>query len=93
MKLETLRNLNKDDILGALGLGTRRSTSDKWVNGMAWLGAGLVVGAVVALAFAPKSGSELRSDMSWRLRSARDRASETVDRVRDQVDRKLHGSV
>jgi len=27
------------------------------------------------------------------LRSARDRASETVDRVRDQVDRKLHGSV
>lgn len=41
---------------------------------------GAVVGAAVALAFTPKSGEELREDLS-------DRANDLSDRVNDSIER------
>ena len=69
MKLEELKSLSKDDILGALGLETKRSTSGVVASGLAVFGMGLVVGAAAALMMAPKTGRELRDDVSSRLRS------------------------
>lgn len=93
MKLESLRDVNKHDVLGALGLAVRPSESEKWTTGIMWLGAGLMAGAALALVFAPKSGRDMRDDLGSRLRSARDRASESVERVRDQARRALQGDV
>ena len=75
MKLRDITDLDKEDILGALGLQTRSSTTS-WVFGTLGLfGLGIVVGAGVALMLAPKPGSELRRDLEGRLRSVRERVS------------------
>jgi hypothetical protein len=89
MKLESLRDLSKDDILGALGLSTLPTPMEKWGGTLAWFGAGLAVGAVVALAFAPKTGRDLRHDMRNKFRSARNKASETVSHVMEKAERAL----
>jgi hypothetical protein len=75
MKLRDLTDIEKDDILGALGLQTKSSTTS-WVLGTLGLfGLGMVIGAGVALMVAPKPGSELRRDLEGRLKSVRDRVA------------------
>jgi len=69
MKIEDLKSLSKNDILAALGLETKRSTTNVVASSLAVLGIGLVVGAAAALMFAPKSGRDLREDVEARLRS------------------------
>lgn len=73
MKLRDLTDIEKDDILGALGLQTKSSTTS-WVLGtLGIFGLGMVIGAGVALMVAPKPGAELRRDLEGRLKTARDR--------------------
>ena len=71
--------------------------SDQDGNSFVWFLAGLGVGAVVGLLYAPRSGSEtrevLRSKaeegrdyMKERARQAREQASDWVDRGRDVVN-------
>jgi gas vesicle protein len=43
--------------------------------------AGALVGAALALLFAPKSGAALRRDIARRAREARDEAADQVERV------------
>lgn len=70
MNLKDLRNLDKDEILGMLGLETKTSTS-AWLAGtLGTFGVGLLVGAGIALMLAPKPGRELREDLRERLRRA-----------------------
>ena len=45
---------------------------------LALLGAGALIGATVALFFAPKSGAELRRDVSDKLSAAGDKAVEAT---------------
>jgi gas vesicle protein len=47
--------------------------------------AGALVGAALALLFAPKSGAALRRDIVRRTREARDEAAEQVERVRERA--------
>ena len=68
MKFSDITHLGKDDILGALGLASKRSASAMVVESLAVFSVGLLVGASVALALAPKSGRELRQDISSRIR-------------------------
>jgi hypothetical protein len=75
MKLRDITDLDKEDILGALGLQTKNSTVG-WVFGTLGLfGLGMVIGAGVALMVAPKPGSELRRDLEGRFRSVRERVT------------------
>ena len=69
MKLEDLKSLNKEDILGALGLESKRSSTNVIASSLGVFSIGLVVGAAAALMFAPKAGRELRDDVGTRLRS------------------------
>ncbi len=71
MKLSDIRDLNKDDILSALGLATKPSTSDRLLGTLGVFGVGLLVGAGAALLFAPKSGQALREDLGDRFRKLR----------------------
>jgi gas vesicle protein len=68
-------DFNKKDILSALGLETESSF---WTAAMAGFGVGCLVGAAVAIMVAPKSGKELRSDIS-------DKARDLINRGKDEV--------
>jgi gas vesicle protein len=68
--------MSKDDVLGAIGLA-KRPTTTRWLSGtLAILGAGIVVGAAAALLLAPKRGRELRSTISARLSKTPARTNE-----------------
>ncbi len=68
-------DFNKKDILSALGLETE---SNFWTAAMAGFGVGCLVGAAVAIMVAPKSGKELRSDLT-------DKARDLINRGKDEV--------
>ena len=68
-------DFNKRDILSALGLETESSF---WTAAMAGFGVGCLVGAAVAIMVAPKSGRELRSDLTDKARDLIGRGKEEV---------------
>ncbi len=77
---ELARNLpSTEEIIRALGLQTRRSHASDVVPSVALFGAGLLVGAGLALLFAPTSGRELREELGERAADLRDRATATAD--------------
>jgi hypothetical protein len=79
MNLKDLRNLDKDELLGMLGLETKPSTV-RWLSGaLGTFGIGMLVGAGIALMLAPKPGRELRGDIRDRLRRAPDDIREAVN--------------
>ena len=85
MKIRDLTDMDKDDILGALGLQTKSSTTS-WVLGTLGLfGLGMVIGAGVALMLAPKPGSELRRDLEDRLRNVRERVAGNNGQLDSQI--------
>ena len=75
MKLRDLTDIDKDDILGALGLQTRQSSAGWLFGSLGLFGLGMVVGAGVALLVAPKPGSELRRELEGRIKNVRERVA------------------
>ena len=67
MKLQDIRNLDKDDFLGLLGLESKHSFTNRLLGTVGTFAVGLLVGAGVALLLAPKPGSELRHDLRVKL--------------------------
>ena len=70
--LKYLQDIDKDDVLEALGLEER---SSPWATTFGTLGIfalGCIVGAGIGLAFAPKSGEEFRSELGERMRKKAD---------------------
>ncbi len=71
MDLNKLRrqisDLDKDDVLGLVGLQTRQTTADWLVPALSAFGVGVLVGVGVGLLMAQKPGVELRSDLRSRL--------------------------
>jgi hypothetical protein len=63
--LTELRNMDKDDLLGLLGLETQGVPIEQWLGSFA---AGLLVGAGIALLLAPRSGRQLRADLKGRMK-------------------------
>ncbi len=63
----TLKNLDKDDILRLIGLQSRPSAAESILPAIGLFGAGLLVGAGVALLFAPDSGNSIREGLKNRL--------------------------
>ena len=75
MKLQDIRDLSKEDALAAIGLAIKPSTG-QWLAGTLSIWAlGVVVGAAAALLLAPRSGQELREDLTERVKTVRDRAT------------------
>jgi len=67
MKLQDIRNMDKDDFLGILGLETKHSFANQVLGTMGTFGIGVLVGAGVALLLAPKTGSDMRHDLRAKL--------------------------
>jgi flavodoxin len=83
MKLNDIRNLSKDDVLAALGLQSRTSALSSVFGSIGLIGLGMIIGAGAALMMAPKSGRELREDLSTRLNGTTRRVAE---RVREELN-------
>jgi len=67
MKLQDIKDMDKDDLLGLLGLETKGSDAGALLKTLGTFGVGLLVGAGVALLLAPKAGRELRQELRTRL--------------------------
>ena len=66
--LKYLQDIDKDDVLDALGLEERTSP---WTTALGTIGIfalGCLVGAGIGLAFAPKPGNELRNELGDKVR-------------------------
>lgn len=79
MKIDDLRDFSKDDILSALGLATKPSTSERLLGTLSIFGVGLLVGAGAALLLAPKSGEALRANLGERFRNSRAEETESPE--------------
>jgi hypothetical protein len=81
MNIKELRNLDKDDILGLMGLETKSSTGAMVAGTLGTFGLGLLVGAGIALLLAPKPGRQLREDLRDRMRRSSEDSDETAGAV------------
>jgi hypothetical protein len=64
-----------DEILRAIGLQRSHPTGDV-LGSVAVFGAGMLVGAGLALLFAPSSGAEVREQLGSRLEDVRERVTQ-----------------
>jgi hypothetical protein len=55
---------SKEDIASAVGLEARTSTSGDMLTAFGIFGTGMILGAGLALLFAPKAGQEIRHDIA-----------------------------
>ena len=72
MKLQDLKNLDKDDLLGLLGLETKSSMASDVAGTLGTFAIGMLVGAGVALLLAPKEGRALREDIRTKIQRGRE---------------------
>jgi len=69
MKLEDILQAlpSKEDIANAVGVETRTSPSGDLLAAFGIFGAGIILGAGLALLFAPKAGQEMRHDIAEKV--------------------------
>ena len=87
MNYEKLKSLDKDDLLGMLGLETKRHNVDYLVPALALFGVGVLVGTSLGLLVAPRSGRELRDDLAHRIQAAPEAMGRMTDRANDALHR------
>ncbi|WP_433926767.1 YtxH domain-containing protein [Sorangium cellulosum] len=85
----TIGALGFDDVLGWVGLARRRSP----LATLAYFGAGVAVGAGVAMLLSPTSGEALRRDILTRLDGLKRQATRGVEQAERQVQSKVGGAV
>lgn len=78
MKLKDIKELNKEKVLGMVGLQVAASATAKILGAAALIGLGVLVGASAAILWAPKSGKELRREIRRRLRNGSDELSDLL---------------
>jgi hypothetical protein len=66
--LKYLQDIDRDDILESIGLQERRSAWTTTFGSIGIFALGCLVGAGIGLAFAPKPGNELRTDIGEKVR-------------------------
>jgi len=76
---ELTRSLpSAEEILRAVGLQRARGGAGDLLGGAAVFGAGILVGAGLALLFAPSSGAEVREQLGSRIDEVRERVGHAV---------------
>jgi len=73
-----------DELIRLVGL-QRQSRGGDVVSGVALFGAGLLVGAGLALLLAPTSGRELRDELGERAHELKDRVGAAAERAAETV--------
>ena len=85
----TIGALGFDDVLGWVGLARKRSP----LTTLAFFGAGIAVGAGVAVLLSPTSGEALRRDILSRLDGLKRQATRGVEQAERTVHDKVGGAV
>ena len=90
--MKKLRNtdLDKDKVLRAFGLQTRRGMAGLVAPAAYLIGGSLLVGAAIGLMFAPKSGNKLRRDVARTLGEVGDGLARTFQRTARAASARLH---
>jgi gas vesicle protein len=89
---ELLQSLpSREDIASAVGLQSRSTTTDL-LPALGLFGTGMLFGAGLALLFAPKSGNELRRDLSQKAQQYGDQARDMVEETGRQYAGQYGGS-
>ena len=70
MTLKDLATLDKDDLLGVLGLEKKDSVASTLAGTLGTLSIGVLVGVGIGFMLAPKAGRGLREDIREKLRGA-----------------------
>ncbi len=83
MKLKDITQLNKEKVLGMVGLQIAASATAKILGAAALVGLGVLVGASAAMLWTPKTGKELRQDIRRRFRNGSD---EIADLLPDNIE-------
>lgn len=87
--VSNMRDVDSDDVLGLIGL-QRRSSGD-WIFPMlAGVGAGLAIGAGLALLLTPYRGEEMRERLRRGASDAQRMLNERADEVSEKVSEKLN---
>ena len=73
---DRIGTVKADDVLFALGLERKRHGAQRLFEAVGLVGAGLVVGAGLALLFAPQAGIETRRVIGQRAAGLKDRIAE-----------------
>jgi len=66
--LKKLSKLDRDDVLHRIGLKQHTPKSD-FFSGLGVFAVGVLIGATLGLMFAPKPGTEMRSQLNDRIRN------------------------
>lgn len=81
--MDAIKNLpSAEELLRAMGLQRARGIRGELLGGVAVFGAGMLVGAGLALLFAPGSGVETREQIGAKLDEVRERVSEGKSTLR-----------
>ena len=75
MKIEDILQAlpSKEDIVSAVGLQTRAASTESLLGAFGIFGTGIILGAGLALLFAPKAGAEIRHDIAGKVGEISDR--------------------
>jgi len=55
-------------------------------SGLGWFIAGLGIGALAGVLYAPKSGQETRDDLAFQARDAKEKANQYVEQSKGQIN-------
>lgn len=67
---QNLRRYDKNDILAAIGLEPKRTTTQVVLPALGFFAVGILAGVGLGMLFAPKPGYELREDLSEQMKVA-----------------------
>lgn len=77
-ELKNMKNIDKDALLDALGLQTRRGPLDSLLPALGFFGAGIAVGTGLGILMAPRSGREMRKRLKRGIEDVGDRATSAI---------------
>ena len=68
------------------GIGKGKEMADENSSGFGWFLAGLGIGALIGVLYAPKSGRETRDDLASGARDATEKANQYVQQGKEQLN-------
>ena len=77
LRWKDVKNMDRDDVLERFGLEERSPMGD-FFSGLGLFALGVLVGAGLGVLFAPKPGSETRTQVSEAIRNRAQRAGEEM---------------
>ena len=82
---QSLRDFDRERVMDLIGMERRRTTAERAVPIIAFFGVGILVGVGIGLMTAPRSGSELRSELKDKFQTAAPRAVEALESAVDKA--------